>query len=430
MADAQISAKLSADASGYRSALSGALDYTGRVAEGITKKLDIRTAMTAIATAVGLNIQSIAESVARFVTGVTQDTEAQLRGLVSASDAATAATVNSIKAARSEQERYRAAVDEAKRAEEKMNSRTASFTEKEEAKTKLIQAQAVISEHRAKQEERVVKAGDEELRRRKELQSAQLEADRRNLDAAARVKALRKDIEVAQAAINTGVLSESGQLDYQKKIHETKLKLIEAEAAATDAATEAAKRRTEAEMEGQRQRQEFEEAEKIRARNEKAIKDDLDKLNERSRADTIFAMTSGKLGQRDVERASDDTLKEIIRRNQHEITMRKVTQFGLPGDIDVHWPLIALQNDIAKATQELNMRTKLRRDVEFMGVEGARRNYSGDPIAFDRLVQEYVTGRTEMEKTNTLLRELKERVSAGITVRMLVRPGSTSVWQA
>lgn len=429
MADAQISAKLSADASGYRSALSGALDYTGRVAEGITKKLDVRTAMTAIATAVGLNIQSIAESVARFVTGVTQDTEAQLRGMVSASDAATAATVNSIKAARSEQDRYKTAVEDAKRAEEKMNSRTASFTEKEEAKTKLIQAQAVISEHRAKQEERVVKAGDEELRRRKELHSAQVEADRRNLDAASRVKALRKDIEVAQAAINSGVLSESGQLDYQKKIHETKLRLIEAEAAATDAATEAAKRKTEAEIEGQRQRQEFEEADKIRARNEKAIKDDLDKLNERSRTDTIFAMTSGKLGQRDVERASDETLKEVIRRNQREITMRKVTQFGLPGDIDVQWPLIALQNDIAKATQELNMRTKLRRDVEFMGVEGARRNYSGDPIAFDRLVQEYVTGRTEMEKTNTLLRELKERVSAGVTVRMLASPGSV-VWQA
>lgn len=53
--------------------------------------------------------------------------------------------------------------------------------------------------------------------------------------------------------------------------------------------------------------------------------------------------------------------------------------------------------------RELRFRGAFRMDAAFGGEANARRNFQGDPLAFDRLYQQLVTGQTDLQKQNDRL---------------------------
>lgn len=89
---------------------------------------------------------------------------------------------------------------------------------------------------------------------------------------------------------------------------------------------------------------------------------------------------------------SDETLREIIRRNQEQASRLQAEGIGQP-------QLVASLNlgeasrlrfEAQNAQAILDAREELRRNVRLMGVEGARQTFRGDPIVFESMVQRFV----------------------------------------
>ncbi len=79
-------------------------------------------------------------------------------------------------------------------------------------------------------------------------------------------------------------------------------------------------------------------------------------------------------------------------------------------DIAEQFKLMRLQNENLRIQRELDLRNKISRDVGFLGVEGARRSFGGDPLVFDRLADEFASQQTEAKKTQLLLQDLIARI--------------------
>ena len=117
-------------------------------------------------------------------------------------------------------------------------------------------------------------------------------------------------------------------------------------------------------------------------------------------------------GQSQFGRASDEALQETIRRSEQQAINLLQTPEGMKYD---RGEAARLQLEAQNARRELQFRESLRQDVRNMGVEGARSQFRGDPLAFDTLIQRFVTDtRTtaEIQKEQTdQLRDLNARLS-------------------
>lgn len=107
-----------------------------------------------------------------------------------------------------------------------------------------------------------------------------------------------------------------------------------------------------------------------------------------------------------LEDASDDALREMIRKAEREIAVaQRNPNLGTRGKVAMETATIAA------AQRELEFRQNLRRDAGF-GVDFARRNFQGDPLAFDKVFAQYVSKEykdsaailEETKTTNRLLR--------------------------
>jgi len=117
-------------------------------------------------------------------------------------------------------------------------------------------------------------------------------------------------------------------------------------------------------------------------------------------------------GQSQFGRASDEALQETIRRSEQQAINLLQTPEGMKYD---RGEAARLQLEAQNARRELQFRESLRQDVRNMGVEGARSQFRGDPLAFDTLIQRFVTdtrSTAEIQKEQTdQLRDLNARLS-------------------
>lgn len=118
----QIKAKLGLDITDFQRGISGAQRGVGELAKSTTKGFtDLKNVGGTLATALGLNVQSIAESIARFVVGFSKDQEQALNDLVDATGRAADAQVAASK--RAAQEREKIDKDIADKEEERRKSK-------------------------------------------------------------------------------------------------------------------------------------------------------------------------------------------------------------------------------------------------------------------------------------------------------------------
>ena len=110
--------------------------------------------------------------------------------------------------------------------------------------------------------------------------------------------------------------------------------------------------------------------------------------------------------------ASDAALAEIIRKNEQQAINLLQTPEGMKYD---RGEAARLQFEAQNARKELQFRESLRQDVRAQGLEGARSTFRGDPLAFDTLIQRFVTdtrSQAEIQKEQTdQLRDLNSRLS-------------------
>lgn len=117
-------------------------------------------------------------------------------------------------------------------------------------------------------------------------------------------------------------------------------------------------------------------------------------------------------GQSQFSKASDEALQETVRRNEQQAINLLQTPEGMKYD---RGEAARLQLEAQNARRELQFRESLRQDVRTLGVEGARSQFRGDPLAFDTLIQRFVTdtrSTAEIQKEQTdQLRDLNARLS-------------------
>lgn len=95
------------------------------------------------------------------------------------------------------------------------------------------------------------------------------------------------------------------------------------------------------------------------------------------------------LTQSSLTQASDAALQEYRRQNENQL-LGMTRSVGPFGDISTNIQIGQLQAAIAAIQRELDFRNNLRADVRVGGIEGARARFQGDPLEFDRIVQQFV----------------------------------------
>ncbi|HVT74586.1 MAG TPA: hypothetical protein VHD61_15740 [Lacunisphaera sp.] len=128
----------------------------------------------------------------------------------------------------------------------------------------------------------------------------------------------------------------------------------------------------------------------------------------------MFGITNGGHNAEQIQSSSDAALAELKRRNDAQLESLRSN----PGDA-FHYgnslSITRLQNENARIQAELDTRNRIRTDVTRFGVEGARRQWQGDPLLFDKLVEQFTQTRTESGKQTQLLQDIKTQLTGGDT---------------
>lgn len=383
-----ISTRLSADNSNFRSVMDASAGVAERAGKRIKTGLDVRAGMASIAAAVGLNITNIAQQVSRVITGMSKELEEAMRSLEASSKRAADANLANMRSMISEESRYHLLLLERERLEKR------------------------LAEGRMSPDATV---GSSLMARTKAGLGAMLGFDfsgqlRQEVAAQQTADANEQAARLAEVSGEVRKYEEDSAKFAEKKVNSLKAAVVAEEKILP---IKKARAGVEEDIAAAMARQTADAAKQVQ------VETKLKSLKDQARADAIFAMTGGQLGAGDVQRGGSEALAMKLRQLQNELQVRNATPTPMFEQTSQFFGNLSLENDIAKIRAELDIRRNLTRDVERLGVEGARRRFDGDPLAFDRLVAEFATAKTEFAETNTLLRQLNERVRSGITVRPL-----------
>lgn len=112
------------------------------------------------------------------------------------------------------------------------------------------------------------------------------------------------------------------------------------------------------------------------------------------------------------ENASDAALRDLIAKNETLIADWEMKLRLSPNDLTTRMDLGRIQQESENARQELAFREGLRRDLAVGGEELARRNFKGDPLQFDEVLQR-VTGQWDrQDEANDILRDIKTSLTS------------------
>ncbi len=281
----EISAKLSADTSEFSSGMAKAADdggkYAGKLAEKVADKVfGLRDVAHVVATALGLNLENIAEHIAGFFTGMSKEIVEAMNKAQEASDRAASMAIDNMRAALSEEKKYTLALQDRDRIQNQLLAATekmgqalaleAKYSDnqivaakfRKEYNEAFIKQQELSLQLQEKQGEVVkleIKARDELNKRNEESWKAGVDVTEKNLKlqldelhGAEKINALKLNIADLEAFISQSKLDQK-QLDvFTGVLQERKNALVAEEAAQRKQIAEIDKKNTDALIEGQR----------------------------------------------------------------------------------------------------------------------------------------------------------------------------------
>lgn len=120
--------------------------------------------------------------------------------------------------------------------------------------------------------------------------------------------------------------------------------------------------------------------------------------------------------------ASDATLAEVIRREQLNLATQ-TPAFGQFSGLSTDISRAQTQSRLAAAQREQDFRRKLGQDFAAGGESLARKNFQGDPLQFERILEQIVKGQTVEEETRDYLKDIRQALTkTGIVTVPLSTP--------
>lgn len=490
--DSSIIAYFGGDTSGLTKALAEAGQKTGEFAKKIgTQVAGTQQMSQALATALGINIQTMGEHVARFITGLSKESEKALAELVALSDRAADLTIQNMRANLSDEQRYQIALKERDRIMRDLEASVAAVATKqitvwdamkgvhtvtvEAEKTAeqlvatkrlevaLAEKNLEIGNFERKQKQETAKLTTDALADETKFIAARGEAERKakmeGLSLSEREAEIREEIAALQASLNDGTL-EAKQLQQQRNT------LLQREQELGDVVNQQAREHMAAQDElAKLQFERLSAEEKIvglekveaeitrniglmkaegldvtqaqialletqnrlaslRAETEKRTVDHVreqaaavEKAAEAARsyvADLVTGQYALRKDPRDIEGASDEELRELVRRAKAEVAKIWAEERAnlnaasiASGHFGAKLAQIPFTADISAAEAELSRRQSLRSAAGSPGgIEAARRSFTGNVLNFDEYMRSVTEGHSFQRETAETLRRI------------------------
>ncbi len=213
----EVQVRLSGDNSQYKNMLSDSTKETDGFATKVSGKVadklfGLRDISTAIATALGLNFEAIAEKVARVITGISKAEEEGYKQMAQLSDQATELSLRNMRAKLTEEQKYQLALQERDSLQRKVDAgaseggadqaRLAKLNlELQQKNSEVIAIELKQRDELAKKEVERIKAFDESVKRRIDAGEKQLKADMDLLSGDEKLAAMAENIDALQAHI-------------------------------------------------------------------------------------------------------------------------------------------------------------------------------------------------------------------------------------
>lgn len=230
---ADISVKLNGDNSNFKRMMDDSSQAAGTIAGQIAKKFELKDIGKTMATALGLNIQNMAEQVARFFTGMTKEEEEAYKKLEQLSTQAADASIKNMRAMLTEEQRYISAIQD----RDRLQREVASFVVKtgadqETLYKKQIQLQERIGEtlaYEKKQRDEIAKANEAADKQAISYAEKKFQSELQNLEAVKRIEILKQSISQLETVIASGVLDTKNKQDLLNVSSERKILLLKEE---------------------------------------------------------------------------------------------------------------------------------------------------------------------------------------------------------
>jgi hypothetical protein len=130
----------------------------------------------------------------------------------------------------------------------------------------------------------------------------------------------------------------------------------------------------------------------------------------------------GLTGLHNLGASSDKELAELARRErQNRMSLQLQGGAGGSGGIGFDLGIAQYDMNLAAISKEQRFRSDLRHTGATLGEDAARRSFGGDPLKFDQLYAQLVTGQSEQAKGNQYLRELLAQFKSGIPTYNLTK---------
>lgn len=359
MSDAAKNAQAAAANTGLFGASLGRLNIVGKAVTGTLKSL------TGIGAA--LFAPQIADLLARLITGFSKKAEKDLEDLVEKTGKAADKAEARLEKAKTEADKK-----EAERVQRTLDQQNLVWSARMEYfdNVKKEQEEAAEREKKLSQE-----AFDEDLKWVKERDKLNKTLKEQKLEALKpeeRVLALTKEVNDLKKQQTKFTKEDNEYLSLQVQINDTN-KSIEQERLAIAAAT---------------------------AKEEKKITEEKKQQ---------LGAIAGIRGGADFNDASDATLQEISRRNRNQAQAIRANPFnqGIGQSLEA----ARYEAEAMNAEAELRFRKKFQLDFSVGGEGLARKNFQGDPLKFDRLVDQFIKTQSVAEKTLTVQEDILEALT-------------------
>lgn len=404
--------------------------------DGLSKKLlNLKGLGGAVAVALGINFQAIAESAARAFTDLSVDAEKAFERIIALGNETTEIYRKIFSGSRSDQENLTASL----RAQNTlMNERTA-ILDAQAARIKRIQqadsdsTPLLIEQNRRKLEEERIRLAEIENQLAKEQVTIQekqqaiaqdqlqtTEKEERELTQT-REENARKEAQTREKESAESRDEFNKRVQEQKELHDLKLaalppdkQLVQLAEEKLDIELKIQQQRAfglntvESEVQLQKninqQKQITDAVTKSTAKTEEQITQE--KIKQLTAEKNRLASIQGIRGGNQFNDASDATLQEISRRNRNQA---QAMGGGQTGSIGRNLEVARLLSEALNAEKELAFRRNFRSTVDLLGEQGARSRFAGDPLQFDRVLEALTT---KQDKSTNLLQSLDDRLQA------------------
>jgi hypothetical protein len=254
----EIGVRLTGDNADFRSMLDQSAEDAGKFGGKITSKLadkvlGLKDVSTAVATALGLNLENISQNIARVFSRMSKESEEAFKKLSDVSSQAADASIKNMRATLTEEQRYQLALQERDRLQKQIDvGATAgakyqlALKEKEiQLAEKVAQIQAYVSAQAEKADEERRKAFEEEVKAREAINEKQRKGQMEKMSMDEREKLIREEIRAIEFLMAQTSTTANEQQRFRNTLVQREAELVDVIAKGRDKHVAALERKAE-----------------------------------------------------------------------------------------------------------------------------------------------------------------------------------------